>query len=146
VLAGFPVVDLRVTVYDGSYHVVDSSEMSFKIAASMGFKKALEQALPVLLEPIMHVEVVTPDDVVGAVIGDLNSRRGRIIGVKAKGHAEMIEAAVPLAEMLSYAPMLNSITGGRATYGMEFGSYEEVPRELAAKVIEEHKVARHAMA
>jgi elongation factor G len=145
-LAGFPVVDVRVTVYDGSYHVVDSSEMSFKIAASMGFKKAMEQALPVLLEPIMHVEVVTPDDAVGAVIGDLNARRGRIIGVTAKGHAEMIEAAVPLAEMLTYAPMLNSITGGRATYGMEFSAYEEVPKELAARVIEEHKAARHVMA
>jgi elongation factor G len=145
-LAGFPVVDVRVTVYDGSYHVVDSSEMSFKIAASMGFKKAMEQALPVLLEPIMSVEVVTPDDVVGAVIGDLNARRGRIIGVTAKGHAEMIHAAVPLAEILTYAPMLNSITGGRATYGMEFASYEEVPRDLAARVIEEHKAAKHAMA
>ncbi len=146
VLAGFPVVDLRVTVYDGSYHVVDSSEMSFKIAASMGFKKAMEQASPVLLEPIMNVEVVTPDDVVGAVIGDLNARRGRIIGVTAKGHAEMIQASVPLAEMLTYAPMLNSITGGRATYGMEFATYEEVPRELAARVVEEHKAAKHAVA
>jgi elongation factor G len=94
----------------------------------------------------MHVEVVTPDDAVGAVIGDLNARRGRIIGVTAKGHAEMIEAAVPLAEMLTYAPMLNSITGGRATYGMEFSAYEEVPKELAARVIEEHKAARHVMA
>jgi elongation factor G len=146
VLAGFPVVDVRVTVYDGSYHVVDSSEMSFKIAASMGFKKAMEQASPVLLEPIMNVEIVTPDDVVGAVIGDLNARRGRIIGVKAKGHAEMIQVAVPLAEMLTYAPMLNSITGGRATYGMEFATYEEVPRELAARVVEEHKAAKHAVA
>lgn len=145
-LAGFPVVDVRVTVYDGSYHVVDSSEMSFKIAASMGFKKAMEQAAPVLLEPVMHVEVVTPDDVVGTVIGDLNARRGRIIGVSAKGHAEMIEASVPLAEMLTYAPMLNSITGGRATYGMEFATYEEVPRELASRVVEEHKAARHAVA
>lgn len=145
-LAGFPVVDVRVTVYDGSYHVVDSSEMSFKIAASMGFKKAMEQAAPVLLEPVMHVEVVTPDDVVGTVIGDLNSRRGRIIGVSAKGHAEMIEASVPLAEMLTYAPMLNSITGGRATYGMEFATYEEVPRDLAARVVEEHKAAKHAVA
>ena len=145
-LAGFPVVDVRVTVYDGSYHVVDSSEMSFKIAASVGFKKAMEQASPVLLEPVMHVEVVTPDDVVGTVIGDLNARRGRIIGVSAKGHAEMIEASVPLAEMLTYAPMLNSITGGRATYGMEFAAYEEVPRELAARVVEEHKAARHAVA
>lgn len=145
-LARFPVVDIRVTVYDGSYHVVDSSEMAFKIAASIGFKKAMESAHPVLLEPIMHVEVVTPDDAVGAVIGDLNSRRGRIIGVTAKGHAEMISAAVPLAEMLKYAPALNSITGGRATYGMEFAAYEEVPRELAARVIEEHKTAKHAVA
>jgi elongation factor G len=145
-LAGFPVVDVRVTVYDGSYHVVDSSEMSFKIAASMGFKKAMEQALPVLLEPIMSVEVVTPDNAVGAVIGDLNARRGRIIGVTAKGHAEMIHAAVPLAELLTYAPMLNSITGGRATYGMEFSTYEEVPKELAARVIEGHKALKHAVA
>ena len=145
-LAGFPVVDVRVTVYDGSYHVVDSSEMSFKIAASMGFKKAMEQALPILLEPIMSVEVVTPDDVVGTVIGDLNARRGRIVGVTAKGHAEMIHAAVPLAEMLTYAPMLNSITGGRATYGMEFSTYEEVPRELAVRVIEEHRALKHAIA
>ncbi|OGW65060.1 MAG: elongation factor G [Nitrospirae bacterium RIFCSPLOWO2_02_FULL_62_14] len=145
-LARFPVVDVRVTVYDGSYHVVDSSEMAFKIAASMGFKKAMEQALPALLEPIMSVEVVTPDDVVGAVIGDLNARRGRIIGVTAKGHAEMIHAAVPLADMLTYAPMLNSISGGRATYGMEFSAYEEVPKELAARVIEEHRAAGHAVA
>lgn len=145
-LAGFPVVDVRVTVYDGSYHVVDSSEMSFKIAASLGFKKAMESAHPVLLEPIMHVEVTTPDDVVGTVIGDLNARRGRIIGVTAKGHAQVIQAAVPLAEMLKYAPVLNSITGGRGTYGMEFATYEEVPRELAARVIEEHKAARHAVA
>lgn len=145
-LAGFPVVDVRVTVYDGSYHVVDSSEMSFKIAASLGFKKAMESAHPVLLEPIMHVEVTTPDDVVGAVIGDLNARRGRIIGVTAKGHAQVIQAAVPLAEMLKYAPVLNSITGGRGTYSMEFATYEEVPRELAARVIEEHKAARHAVA
>lgn len=145
-LAGFPVVDVRVTVYDGSYHVVDSSELSFKIAASLGFKKAMESAHPVLLEPIMHVEVTTPDDVVGTVIGDLNARRGRIIGVTAKGHAQVIQAAVPLAEMLKYAPVLNSITGGRGTYSMEFAFYEEVPKELAARVIEEHKAARHAVA
>ena len=146
ILAGFPVVDLRVTVYDGSYHTVDSSEMSFKIAASMGFKKALELAHPVLLEPIMTVHVTTPDDCVGAVIGDLNSRRGRIAGVMAQGTAQTIDALVPLAEMLKYAPMLNSITGGRGSYSMEFSSYEEVPREQAAKVIEEHKAARQAVA
>lgn len=145
ILAGFPVVDIRVTVYDGSYHTVDSSEMSFKIAASMGFKKAMEQASPVLLEPIMSVEVVTPDDAVGAVIGDLNSRRGRIQGVTAKGSIQAIKALVPLAEMLKYAPTLNSITGGRGTYAMEFATYEEVPRELAGRVIEEHKAAKQAV-
>jgi len=146
ILAGFPVVDLRVTVYDGSYHVVDSSEMSFKIAASMAFKKAMEQAHPVLLEPTMIVEVSTPDDAVGAVIGDLNSRRGRIQGVTAKSGLQVIKAVVPLAELLKYAPSLNSITGGRATYTMEFATYEEVPRELVAKIVEEHKSAKQAVA
>ncbi len=146
ILAGFPVVDLRVTVYDGSYHVVDSSEMSFKIAASMGFKKAMEEAHAVLLEPTMTVEVSAPDDAVGAVIGDLNSRRGRILGVVAKGHNEVIRAQVPLAEMLKYAPSLNSITGGRGTYTMEFAAYEEVPKEMAGRVIEEHRPGRQAVA
>ncbi|MBM4123184.1 MAG: elongation factor G, partial [Nitrospira sp.] len=131
ILAGFPVVDIRVAVYDGSYHTVDSSEMSFKIAASMGFKKAMESAHPVLLEPIMTVEVVTPDDAVGAVIGDLNARRGRILGVIAKGNAQSIKAHVPLVELLKYTPTLNSITGGRGSYAMEFHTYEEVPREQA---------------
>lgn len=142
ILAGAPVVDLRVTVYDGSYHVVDSSEMSFKIAASMGLKKALETAGPVLLEPIMSVEVTTPDETVGSVIGDLNARRGRILGVTAKGTSQHVRAAVPLADMLKYTPTLNSITGGRATYAMEFSTYEEVPRELAGRVIEEQKAAK----
>jgi elongation factor G len=145
ILAGFPVVDLKVAVYDGSYHTVDSSEMSFKIAASMGFKKAMEQAQPVLLEPIMSVEVVTPDDTVGAVIGDLNSRRGRIAGVTAKGNSQSIKALVPLAEMLKYAPALNSVTGGRGGYSMEFLTYEEVPRDLAPRIIEEHKAAKQAV-
>ncbi len=146
ILAGFPVVDIRVTVYDGSYHTVDSSEMSFKIAASMGFKKALETAHPVLLEPMMNVEVVTPDEYVGAVIGDLNSRRGRILGVTAKGSTEVIKATAPLAEMLKYALSLNSITGGRGSYLMEFASYEEMPRDQAARVIEEQKAAKQAVA
>lgn len=146
VLAGFPVVDVRVAVYDGSYHVVDSSEMSFKIAASIGFKKAMEQASPVLLEPIMRVQVVTPDEFVGAVIGDLNSRRGRVIGVMAKGSTQTIEALVPLAEMLKYTPALNSITGGRGSYSMEFSTYEEVPREITARIIEEQKAAKQAVA
>ncbi len=142
ILAGSPVVDVRVTVYDGSYHVVDSSEMSFKIAGSMAFKKALETASPVLLEPIMAVEVTTPDDAVGGVIGDLNARRGRVLGVIAKGHSQQIRAAVPLAEMLKYTPTLNAITGGRGTYAMEFGSYEEVPRELVPRIIEEQKASK----
>jgi elongation factor G len=146
ILAGFPVVDVRVTLYDGSYHDVDSSEMAFKIAGSMGFKKAVEQAAAVLLEPIMLVEVNTPDDFMGAVIGDLNSRRGRIQDTVPKGHGTIIKATVPLVEMLKYQASLNSLTGGRATYSMDFMTYEEVPRELATKIIEEHKAARGAVA
>ena len=146
ILGGFPVVDVRVTLYDGSYHDVDSSEMAFKIAGSMGFKKAVEQAAAVLLEPIMLVEVNTPDDFMGAVIGDLNSRRGRIQDTVPKGHGTIIKATVPLVEMLKYQASLNSLTGGRATYSMDFMTYEEVPRELATKIIEEHKAARSAVA
>jgi elongation factor G len=146
ILAGFPVVDLRVTVYDGSYHVVDSSEMSFKIAASMGFKKAMEAAHPVLLEPIMQVEVDAPEEAVGAVIGDLNSRRGRILNVLSSGATQAIKALVPLAEILKYAPALNSITAGRGSYSMEFASYEEVPREFATRIIDDHKAQKHAVA
>lgn len=145
ILAGYPVVDLRVKVYDGSYHVVDSSEMAFKIAASMGFKKAMETAQPLLLEPLMTVEVTTPDESVGSVIGDLNSRRGRVQGMSAKGSTQYIKAVVPLSEMLKYAPTLNSLTGGKGSYVMELASYEEVPREVATRVIEEHKTAKHAV-
>ena len=146
IVAGFPVVDVRVTLYDGSYHDVDSSEMAFKIAGSMGFKKAVEQAAPILLEPIMSAEVSTPDDFVGAVIGDLNSRRGRIQDTIPKGHGTLIKASVPLVEMLKYQASLNSVTGGRGTYSMDFLTYEEVPRELAAKVIEEQKAGKTAVA
>jgi len=145
ILAGFPVVDLRVTVYDGSYHTVDSSELAFKIAASMGFKKAMESAQPVLLEPIMTVEVGTPEDCLGAVIGDLNSRRGRILGITPKGSSQVVKALVPLAEMLKYAPSLNSITGGRGSYMMDFFAHEEIPREQATRVIEEHKAVKQAI-
>ena len=145
-LAGFPVVDCRVIVYDGSYHTVDSSEMAFKIAASMGFKKALEAAHPVLLEPIMTVEVEAPADQIGGVIGDLNARRGRILHVEAKDQTEQITALVPMAEMLTYATMLNSLTAGRGSYAMEFTRYDEVPRELAVRIIETHKVGTHAAA
>lgn len=143
-LAGYPVVDLRVSVYDGSYHVVDSSEMAFKIAGSMGVKKALEAAHPILLEPLMSVEVEVPADCVGAVLGDLNARRGRIVMVVANGHMETVKALVPQAEMLTYVPSLNSMTGGRGSYLMEYAQYEEVPKELVGRIVEEHKAGRHA--
>jgi len=142
ILAGFPVVDIQVTVYDGSHHSVDSSEMAFKVAASMGFRKAMESAQPVLLEPIMLVEVTAPDDMVGAVIGDLNSRRGRILGMDVKGHNQLVKAMVPLAEILKYAPALTSITAGKGSYVMEFSGYEQAPREVINKVVEEHKAAK----
>ena len=145
-LAGFPVVDCRVAVYDGSYHAVDSSEMAFKVAASMGFKKALEAAHAVLLEPIMTVEVEAPADNIGGVIGDLNARRGRILHVEAKDQTELITALVPMAELLTYATALNSFTAGRGTYAMEFSRYDEVPRELVVRIVESHKVETHAAA
>ncbi len=144
ILAGFPVVDVQVKVYDGSHHPVDSSEMAFKVAASMGFKKAMESAQPVLLEPIMIVEVTVPDDVVGAVIGDLNSRRGRILGMDTKGHNQIVKAVVPLAEILKYAPVLTSITAGKGSYAMEFSGYDQAPREVVNKVVEEYKAAKAA--
>ncbi len=143
-LSGFPVVDVQVAVYDGSYHAVDSSEMSFKIAGSMAFKKAIETAHPVLLEPVMTVEIDTPTDAVGAIMGDLSARRGRILSVNAQDHAEQIKALVPLAELLRYATTLNAITGGRGSYVMDFAQYDEVPRELAAKVIERQKAEGQA--
>ena len=142
-LAGYPAVDVRVTVYDGSYHVVDSSELAFKIAGSMGVKKALEAAHPILLEPLMTVEVEVPAECVGTVLGDLNARRGRIVMVEANGHIEIVKALVPQAEMLNYAASLNSMTGGQGSYAMEYAQYEEVPRELAGRIIEEHKMERH---
>jgi len=138
-IAGFPVVDIQVTVYDGSHHPVDSSEMAFKVAASMGFKKAMESAQAGLLEPVMAVEVTVPDDLVGAVIGDLNSRRGRIQGMDVKGHNEIVKAHVPLAEMLTYAPTLTSLTAGKSSYRMEFFGYEDVPKEMITRIVEEHK-------
>jgi elongation factor G len=141
-LAGYPLVDIRATVFDGSYHTVDSSEMSFKIAASMGFKKALESAKPVLLEPIMSVEVVAPDDTLGAVIGDLNSRRGKVQGVVPQASGQNIKALVPMSEMLSYAPTLNSLTSGRGMYTMEFYGYEDVPSHLSQKIIQERTAAQ----
>src|SRR5437762_3328356 len=138
-LAGAPVQGLRVVLVDGSYHTVDSSEMAFKIAGSMAFKSAYEKADPVLLEPIMEVEVTTPDEAVGAVNGDLNSRRGRLQGMEPRGGMTNIKAEVPMAEILTYSQALTSMTGGRGDYHMHFLRYEEVPSHIAQKVIEETK-------
>jgi len=142
VLAGYPVVDFKVTLFDGSYHVVDSSELAFKIAGSLAFKKAMEQAKPVLLEPIMNVEITVPEDALGDVMGDLNSRRGKIMGVEAQGEYQVIRAQVPMAEMLSYVQDLNSLTGGRGVFEMEFSHYDEVPAHIAQKIIEEAQKAK----
>ncbi len=139
VLAGFPCIDFKATLDFGSFHAVDSSEMAFKVAGSLAFKKAGEQAAPVLLEPIMKVTVITPEEFMGDIMGDLNSRRGRVLGMDSHGKNQVINAEVPLAEFLTYAPDLNSITGGRGVYSMEFTRYDEVPAHLAEKVIEEVK-------
>lgn len=136
VLGGYPVVDLKVSLVDGSYHEVDSSEIAFKIAASMAFKAGMSQASPVLLEPIMAVEVETPEDHMGDVMGDLNSRRGKISGMEDRGNAKIITAEVPLGEMFGYATELRSMTKGRATYTMEFKCYQEVPNNVAKAIIE----------
>ena len=135
VIAGYPLVDMRATLTGGSYHDVDSSEMAFKIAGSMAFKKAARQAKPVLLEPIMAVEVVTPEDYMGDVIGDLSSRRGRVEGMEQRGNAQVVRSQVPLAEMFGYATDLRSRTQGRATYTMQFDSYQQVPGSIAEEII-----------
>jgi len=140
-LAGFPVTDFRAILYDGKYHDVDSSDIAFKIAGSLAFKEAMKQARPVLLEPIMNVEVYAPDQYSGDLMGDLSSRRGRISGSETRGHNVIIKAQVPLAEMLSYATDLTSKTQGRASYSMEPSHYDYVPNELAEKVIAAHKAA-----
>ncbi|HEX4999967.1 MAG TPA: elongation factor G [Terriglobia bacterium] len=141
VLAGFPTVDFRVILYDGSYHDVDSSEMAFKIAGSLAFKKAIREARPCLLEPVMNVEVNAPDEYAGDLMGDLNSRRGRVQGMEVRGHTTFIKAQVPLSEMLSYASDLTSKTGARGSYTMEFSHYDEVPGHLADKIIANAKTA-----
>jgi len=138
-LAGYRVVDLKVTLFDGSYHTVDSSEIAFKIAGSMGFKKAVLMASPVLLEPIMNVEISVPDECMGDIIGDLNSKRGRVQGVEGKSKSQVIRAKVPLAEMLKYASELKSMTGDRGDYSMVFSHYEEVPAHIQEKIVEQSK-------
>ncbi|MEW6676247.1 MAG: elongation factor G [Nitrospirota bacterium] len=135
VLAGYPVVDVKATLYDGSYHEVDSSEMAFKIAGSIAFKEAAKNARPVLLEPIMGVEVVTPEEYMGDVIGDLNSRRGKIQNMEKRGNVQVIRAQVPLSEMFGYATDLRSETQGRATYTMQFSHYEEIPKNIMDGIV-----------
>ena len=141
-LAGCPLVDLTVTVYAGSSHAVDSSDMSFQIAASMGLKACLEKARPIVLEPILSVEVGCPSDCMGEVIGDLNSRRGKVLGVEAKGHNEVIRALVPMAELLKYAPDLRSMTSGRGSFESRFDHYEEAPPNVTERIIKDYAAAR----
>ena len=143
-LAHYELVDVRVKLYDGSFHTVDSSEMAFKIAASMGFKAAVQQAKPILLEPIMAMEIAVPDESMGDVIGDLNSRRGKVLGVDPKVGSQVIRALVPMAEVLRYSPDLRSMTSGRGAFTMEFDHYEELPPHLAEKVIKEAEERRAA--
>ncbi|MEA1971190.1 MAG: elongation factor G, partial [Thermodesulfobacteriota bacterium] len=138
-LAGYPIVDIRVSLVDGSYHAVDSSEMAFKIAGSMGFKKGFQECQPTLLEPIVDISIEIPDEYMGDVIGDLNSRRGRVLGMDKEGSNQVIKGQVPLAEILSYAPDLTSITSGRGTFSYEISHYEELPAHLQEKVIAKSK-------
>ena len=144
ILAGYPVVDVKVRLFDGSYHEVDSSDIAFQIAGSLAFKEAAKKADPVLLEPIMEVEVETPEDYVGDVIGDLNSRRGKILGMERKGIITAIRAHVPLAEMFGYATTLRSLTQGRGTFIMKFSHYEEVPQQIAEKIIGDRMAEKSA--
>jgi elongation factor G len=138
-LAGYPVVDFRVILFDGSYHDVDSSEIAFKLAGSKGFKKCMEQAKPCLLEPIMNVEITVPENNAGDIMGNLNGRRGRVQGMDPKGGSTAIRAQVPLSEMLTYASDLTSMTQGRGTYSMEYSHYEIVPQPIADKIVAAHK-------
>ena len=144
VIAGYPMVDVRVTLYDGSYHDVDSSDMAFKIAGSMGFKNAVEKARPIILEPIMLMQISVPDDSMGDVIGDVNSRRGKVLGMETKGHGEVVKALVPMSEVLKYAQDLNAMTRGRGDFTMEFSHYEELPPHLTEKVVKEAKATAEA--
>ena len=148
VISGYPVVDVRVTLSDGSYHEVDSSDLAFQIAGSLALQKGVQEAHPIILEPIMNVEVTAPTDQTGDVIGDLNGRRGRIVGMESAGETASVKAQVPMAEMLNYEPSLRSMTGGRGAYSMEFSHYEEVPAFLAEKIIaatkaEKEKAEKH---
>ena len=138
-VAGFPMVDLKVILNDGSYHDVDSSEMSFKIAGSLAFQNTVTKARPVVLEPVMKVEVIVPDEYMGEVIGDINSRRGRIMGMEAKAGGQVIDSEVPLSEMFGYATRLRSLTQGRGNFTMQFDHYQQVPKEVSEKIVAKSK-------
>ena len=137
-LAGFPVIDIKATLFDGSYHDVDSNEMAYRIAASMALKEAAKRCNPVILEPIMKVEVTVPSDYLGDVIGDVSSRRGSIEGMEARGNAQIVDAYIPLAEMFGYATDLRSFTQGRGTYSMQFERFEEAPKAVIEKIIKKN--------
>jgi elongation factor G len=141
-LAGSPMIDFRVTLTDGKYHNVDSSEMAFKIAGSLAFKEAMHKTKPTILEPIMQVEIVVPEENMGDIMGDLSSRRGKPQGMEAQGHNQTIKAQVPMSEMLDYASTLKSLTSDRGSYTMEMDHYDEVPSQIQQKIIEEHKAAK----
>jgi elongation factor G len=134
IIAGYPLIDVKVTLYDGSFHDVDSSEMAFKMAGSIGVQAAVQKAKPVLLEPIMLVEVTTSQEFYGDVVGDLTRRRGHILGMEERGGSQVVRANVPLAEMFGYVNELRSMTSGRASYSMEFDNYSEVPRSIADEI------------
>ena len=139
VLANYPIVDIKVTLYDGSYHSVDSSDIAFQIAGSMALQKAVQQANPILLEPIVNVEIRAPQEFVGDIIGTINSKRGKVLDMTISGKTQIVKAQVPLAEMANYTNELRSITSGKGTYTMEFSHYEVVPSHIAQKIIEQRK-------
>jgi elongation factor G len=141
VVAGYPVVDVRVTVYDGKYHPVDSKEIAFITAASKGFKAGFVQASPILMEPIYNVAVKVPEEHMGDIMGDLTSKRGKILGTESKGHSIVVRAQVPMKELLNYSADINSMTGGRGSFEIEFSHYEEVPPDLAKRIIDSRKAA-----
>ena len=141
-IAGYPIVDIRITLYDGSFHDVDSSDIAFQIAGAMALRKAVLEAGPVLLEPVMDVDIVIPEDYLGAISGDLNSRRGRIMGMDVKAKSQIVKAKVPLAEMFKYANDLRSLTGGRGMYSMKFSHYEEVPHKIVSTIISQYQASK----
>jgi elongation factor G len=142
VISGNQVVDVKVTLFDGTFHPVDSDEMSFKLAASQCFRKGFQESKPILLEPIYTVEVTVPEEFMGDVMGDISSRRGKILGMDSDGHFQVIKAQVPLAELYKYSSTLRSLTSGRGMYKRDFSHYEEVPKEVEQKIIDEYNKSR----